>query len=360
MVFRSVLAVCGLAATLCVQSTAQSSTAGAPPSPNQGLPAPVASQPAAPSLQLQDLPPDPHTPTPAEQQQQRQQAAINAALRLASLEAHWGPEMDTPGLSLALTEIRRMKTPEGTTQITYQISGSGFSPDEKLTLVRWPLNSEAEAVMSGVSFDTRGIAICGAQPQTAPGAVSGNSPAETPAPAGAAGAGSGSPAPVTAASCASTMQPQQPVEIQATVAQGEAVRVAVMGRDRKHGAAASVVPFPIADTDKGCRLQVILGMRDAALVLIEGTGFPANSAMQIDLVTGDNTRRLNSKTNKDGRLVIPLLPGTSGQSSGETTVRFGGVSHPPSLKGSDAPPPPDPACAPSVSFRWGKGTYKAE
>jgi len=265
--------------------------------------------------------------------------------------------MDTPGLSIVLTEVRRSKTAEGTTQITYQISGSGFSPDEKLTLVRWPLNGEAAGVMSGVSFDTKGVAVCGAQtqPQSSP------SPATPGASAPAAGsppaaANTGGPAP----SCAETMQFHQPVEIQATVAQGEAVRVAVMGNDRKHGAAASAIPFPIANTDKVCKLQVILGMKDGALVLIEGTGFPPNAQTQIDLITGDNTRRLNSKTNNDGRLVIPLLPGTSGQSSGETTVRFAGMAHPPSLKASDAPAPPDPGCAPSVSFQWGKGTYRTE
>jgi hypothetical protein len=375
MVSRSVLAALGVAAAVCFNCQAQSTAAPSQPgtSPSQsgqaGQSAPAPSQPAAP-LQLRDLPPDPHTPTPAEQQQQRQQAAMNAAVRLATLEAHWGPEMDTPGLSIALTEVGRTKMPEGGTQITYRITGSGFSPEERLMLVRWPLNGEAHPVMSGIGFDAKGVAVCGAQAQTGavgagtkgssgPGSEPGSATAEgtsAPATPNAGGTAAANAVP----SCADTMKPQQPVEIEATVAEGEAVRVAVMGNDRKHGAAATVIPFPIAGEDKGCKVEVILGMRDAALVLIEGTGLPGSAPMQVNLITGGNTRILHAKTSADGRLIIPVLPAASGQDSGETTVRFGGNRPAPSLKASGAPPAPDAGCAPEVSFQFGKGTYKAE
>ena len=109
------------------------------------------------------------------------------------MQAHWGPDMDSPGLSIALAEVRRTKTAQGTS-ITYQITGSGFSPDGKLTLVRWPLNAEAHSVMSGISFDAKGVAVCSetapvqpatptATPETsleAPAPASGLSAAPTP------------------------------------------------------------------------------------------------------------------------------------------------------------------------------------
>jgi len=83
--------------------------------------------------------------------------------------------MDSPGLSIALAEVKRTKTPGGSTQITYQITGSGFAPDEKLLLVRWPLNSEAQTMMGGISFDAKGIAVCTA-PAPGPGdTAAGNS-----------------------------------------------------------------------------------------------------------------------------------------------------------------------------------------
>ncbi len=126
MVSRSVLAASCLAAIFGASSLAQS----APPSTQQNSTStPVApAQTTQPKLQLQDLPPDPHTPTPAELEQQRQQQVLQGALRLASVEAHWGPEMDSPGVSLAVTEVKRTKTPEGATQITWQMTGSGFAP----------------------------------------------------------------------------------------------------------------------------------------------------------------------------------------------------------------------------------------
>ncbi|MGB9032372.1 MAG: hypothetical protein WCC27_19765, partial [Acidobacteriaceae bacterium] len=171
MVFRSVLAACSVAAAFGISSLAQTNSA---PSQQNQAPAPAAPTRSSPTLQLQDLPPDPHTPTPAEAEQQRQEAALNAAMRLATMEAGWGPTMDSPGLSIALAEVKRTKTPDGLTQITYQITGSGFAPGERLLLMRWPLNSEAQTMMGGIQFNAKGVAVCTAPAQA------------TPAPAGAA------------------------------------------------------------------------------------------------------------------------------------------------------------------------------
>ncbi|MGC2300428.1 MAG: hypothetical protein WA476_16590, partial [Acidobacteriaceae bacterium] len=337
--------------------------------------APAQSAPAqaTPPLQLHDLPPDPHTPTPAELAQERQQSTLNAAMRLATMQARWGPDMDSPGLSIALSEVHRTKTPQGATQITYHITGTGFSPDEKLLLVRWPLNSEAQTLMGGINFDPQGIAVCSGAPapqpapSSAPAATVPDASAQAAAPAsGLTAAPAPNSAPQSSAvaappSCADTMQPHQPVEIQTTAAPGEAIRVAVMEEDRKHGAAVSTIPFPVSSTDQGCRLQIILGMKDAALVLIEGTGFPPNTPLKLDAITGDNTRPLHPRANAEGRIVVPLLTGAKGQTSGQTTVRFAGVNHTPTLDTSAAAPAsPDPSCAPSVTFPWGDGSYKTE
>ena len=156
------------------------------------------------------------------------------------------------------------------------------------------------------------------------------------------------------------MKPQQPVEVQATVAPGEAIRVALLAPDRRHGAAASAIPFPIVNTDKGCTLQVILGTRNAALVLIEGTGFPASQEAKLETATGNSTTTLRTKINGEGNLIVPVLINIGTPSTGETTVRFAGLEHPPSLQGSSAPAPPDPGCAPAVSYHWGDAAYKPE
>lgn len=296
-------------------------------------------------LQLESLPPDSHTMTPEQQAQARHAQALMMAEKLASLQAQWGPEMSTPGISIALVEAGRTKSADGT-ELTYHITGSGFAPGETLTLVRWPLNAEAENVMSGLTLDASGTAVCGAPP-AATDAAAPNAP--------------GSPAPPPKApNCTTKMAVNQPVEIHATVAAGEPVRVALVSEGRRNGAAVTTVPFPIANEDQGCRLQVLLGMKDATMVLIEGTGFPGNTPLRIETTTDGHSRILNPKTTPDGRLVSVDLPGVKGQASGETTVKFLGISHFPTLETNKTPPPPDPTCAPAVTFHWGAGSYKLE
>lgn len=323
------------------QSTNSQSASSAPQTQTAS---PAQAQPAT-QPQLQDLPPDSHTLTPAEQAQERDQQALAAALRLASLQAHWGAEMSTPGLSMSLVESGRTKTADGATQISYHITASGFTPGDSLSLIRWPLNEQAHKVMSDLALTTDGALIC-AGPQTNP----------TPTAPSAAKAPSGPTAP----SCTTTMKPHDPVVIEATVAQGEAIRVAVVDDDRSRGAATSVVPFPLAGENQGCKLSIILGLQDASMVLVEGTGFPPNTPLKLESITGSNTRTLSPRTNADGRLVVVDLPQSKGAASGTTTVRFAGVTHFPTLEDSKNPSQPDPACSPSVTYAWGKGTYKLQ
>lgn len=285
--------------------------------------------------------------TPEQRAEMRQEQALMIAQRLASLQARWGPEMSTPGTAVALVEAGRTKGAAGT-ELTYHITGSGFAAGETFTLVRWPLNAEAENVMSGLTLDASGMAVC---TSPAPAAV---------AAAAAPNAPGSAPAGPTAPNCTTKMEVNQPVEVHATVAAGEPVRVALVSDDHKNGAAVTTVPFPIANEDQGCRLQVLLGMKDATMVLIEGTGFPANTPLRLETTTAGHARILNPKTTPDGRLVSVDLPGVKGQTSGETTVKFAGISHMPSLETEKTPAPADPTCAPAVTFHWGAGSYKVE
>jgi hypothetical protein len=347
-VFVSVAAlVCPL--SVCLPTAAQSPDASqaAPPS-TQTQSAPPGQTPAAPSLQLQNLPADAHTPTPEEEAKIRHQQALEVAMRLAALQAHWGSDMSTPGLSMSLLEVGRTKAADGTTQLSYHITATGFTPGDSLSLIRWPLDSEAHPVMSGLSLDPTGTAIC---PPPAP-AVAPSAPS-------AADAAAPPPAAPSGPSCTATMKPNDPLVIEATAAPGEPIRVALIDDNRRRGAAAETVPFPITKEDQGCKLQILLGMKDGSLVLVEGTGFPPNTPLKLESITAGHTRTLSPRTNPDGRLVVADLPEAAGQASGETTVRYAGVSHVPTLdEGKNAAP--DPTCAPAVTFPWGKGTYKAE
>jgi hypothetical protein len=266
-----------------------------------------------PPLQLENLPPEPHTPTPEEQAEQKRQQEIAAINRIANMQAHWGAPMSTPGISVSMKEVSRAKTPEGT-QITYQISGTGFNPGEKLSLMRWPLDAGVQTTMDGLTVSPGGQAIC--------------------AKTDAAG---------DASACGNTMQPDQPLEVKAIAAPGEAIRIALLDPEQKRGAATSVIPYPVSGADKGCKLELMLGLKNAALVLIEGDGFPPNATVTLNTDSWGVKQSINTKTNPDGHLITAMMSGVKGHESGETTVSYAGST-----------------CAPSLKYSWGVGSYKVQ
>lgn len=280
-------------------------------------------------------------------------------MRLATLQAHWGPQMTTAGLTLAMTEVARTKAAEGT-QITWRLTGSGFSPTDKLMLLRWPLDAQAKVLMGGIGFNAKGVAVCNDAPAADALANAASNLSTAPAPTPAANQGNAQPAFTPPPSCATTMKAEQPVEIQATAAPGEAIRVALVTADRKRAAETSAIPFPIANEDKGCKLQVILSVKDGGLVLLEGTGFPANTSLKLVASTGSASRELHPRSNAEGRIVIPLLTGEQAKPSGQTTVKFAGINREPTLDTPKDDATPTPECAPAVSFPWGEGSYKAQ
>ncbi|MGA7523850.1 MAG: hypothetical protein WBW84_15470 [Acidobacteriaceae bacterium] len=330
------------------------------------------SQQNVPPLQFHNLPPAPHTPTPAEAAQERQQRILMQVARLANMQAQWGPQESTPGMSIELKEVGRTKAPDGTTQIAWQITGKGFPADQNVVLMRWPLDASPQTVMSGLQVDSQGMAVCTAPVLPATGAASGSSQQPTAAAAsGQSGAAPAAPAPSKDVpplppSCAASTKPGQPVEVRAAVAPGEAVRVALVGESEKDGkpvrigAATSLVPFPMENTDQGCTLQVIRGMKNAAMVLVEGSGFPAKTTMKVDSVTGSETRTLTVRTNEKGHFIMATLPALEGHDEGDTTIRMGGIIQPPSLETPKTPAAPPSNCNPSVTFHWGKDSYKPQ
>lgn len=347
MSFRHLLA-CGLALPLSLFAVAQSTQQAAPASsstPGQQAPqtAPAQQAPAAPQsapaqknnvppLQLHNLPPADHTPTPQELEQQKVARMRIALTNLARAQANWGPPESTPGMSLALKETGRTKNASGATEITYQITGKGFTPDMQLTLLRWPLNEKAARVMSGIEMNASGTAVCGVP---APGPA---------APTDAAGAaaqknGNAEPAPP----CIRTMKPGTPISITATAAKGEPIRVALVAADRKHGAAVTMVPFPIEATDRGCKISVILGAKDAELVLVEGEGFHNDPKYTLGTESYGEKHPLNVKVSEKGRFVAAVTPWAPHHDVGDTVVYYQSST-----------------CTPTVSLHWGKNSYKPE
>lgn len=329
MRFRHVLA-CGLALPLSIFAVAQSAqpTPAQPAAPAQTA-APAQSTPA-PSLQLHTLPPPAHTATPQELEQQKEERLRTGLINLARAEASWGPPDSAKGMALALKEMGRTKNAAGATEIRYQITGTGFTPDMQLTLLHWPLNQSVQQVMSGIVMDASGTAVCG---------VAGPGPS---APTDAAGA-KAKAAEKAAPSCAKTMKPGAPIEFEATAAKGEPVRVALVAADRTHGAAVTEIPFPIEATDRGCKLSVVLGSKNAELVLVEGQGFKEDKTYSLGTESFGDKHPMKVAANANGHFVAAVTPWEPGHEVGDTTAYYQSTT-----------------CAPTVSFHWGKDTYKPE
>lgn len=315
-------------------------------SQQQQVPAPAqtpAAQSSTPQLKLENLPPDPHTPTAEEEaaaEFARQRIQVQ---RVAVAMANWGPKASSSGVTLAMKEMNREKVASGT-MITYRLSANGFAPGTRLTLLRWPLNQNVTAVMNGIVIDASGTAVCGppAPALSAPSAAETDSGAAADAASATASNAARAATPMVPA-CTKTMQPNAPIEITTTAAKGEAVRVGLISEDRKSGAAGSVVPFPIAGEDRGCKLQVLLGSKDAELVLIEGDGFKPDQPYTAGTETFGQKTSLAAKPDAQGHFVAAMTPYVQGHDSGDTVVYYQ----------SDT-------CTPTVSFHWGKASYKAE
>lgn len=339
MRFFSVLFAGGVAASLCLSSfsqTAEQSSQAQPPAST--APAPSGNG-STPQLKLENLPPDPHTPTAEEEAAQATERQRAQIMRVASSMANWGPKASSPGVALAVKETGREKAALGTL-ITYRLTATGFAPGTRLTLLRWPLNQGVTAVMNGIVLDASGTAVCGAAAPAASAPAAPN-PDEGTTAADAQAARQNAAPPVPA--CAKTMPVNAPVEITTAAAKGEAIRVALIGEDKKSGAAASVVPFPLTGEDRGCKLQILLGAKDGELVLIEGEGFKPDVPFTMGAETFGQKSSIAAKPDAQGHFVAAMTPYVQGHDSGDTVVYYQ----------SDV-------CTPTVSFHWGKESYKPE
>lgn len=322
-------------------SGAQSTTPAAA-APDAQAPANSGSQSSPPSLKLEPLPNGPGTTSgqPGANGQQAAQPSQqdNIALQIRTLamqQARWGAAISTPGLSLEIREVGRNKTPEGMA-ITYQLHTIGFTNDLPLSVLRWPLNGQLTPVAEGVAIDASGLVIC----PTTPPAATPPAPAATTGGAGTPGT-AGTPE-ATARNCASA-KPGQPISVTLTAAKGEAERIAVVASDHKHGAASEVAPFPIVAEDKGCKLEILLGTKNAELILIRGEGFQPSIPVALQSDSFGEKHVINGKTDPKGNFVLGTLPFVVGNDAGDTKLSYS-----------------SPECSPAVTFHWGKNTYHVE
>ena len=131
-------------------------------------------------------------------------------------------------------------------------------------------------------------------------------------------------------------------EFQLTVqaARAEPVRYAFTSSDRELLVYGTVVPFPLTDNDRGCRLEVRLAVPDATAVLLYADGLAANTEIPFQLLTADETGTGKFSVNAQGHAVASNFPSSGGKENGSVRVNLTTTG-----------------CSLAVEFPWGRGSY---
>jgi hypothetical protein len=200
-------------------------------------------------------------------------------------------------MSLAIKETSRSGQ-----IIKFGLFADGLPKDKTYSVVSWPITVDTFGViMSGVTFNSAGVAICAGLPNTCVG-----------------------------------KKPNDPIDFLTQPIPGEPLRLGVVSDDRSIKLFAKTVPLPIKSEDRGCTLEAVLLTPDAAVLWIEGSGFAPGSELALE---GNSEGERQSKTDKadsDGHYISSALPQRQGLARGTIEIALRSTK-----------------CSPSVNVSWG-------
>ncbi len=222
----------------------------------------------------------------------------DAVTNLVKMHNAWGASASSPNASLTIQESSR----SGRT-IKFRLFAQGVAMDEIYSIVAWPVTQKQPVeVQKGVTLDASGLAVCGGTPTTCRGD-----------------------------------KPNDPIDLVFQPVPGEPVRLGLVSASSAIKVFAKVVPVPLREEDRGCAVEAVLLTPGSELVLIEGSGFPANSELTIDSDSEGEHHSQKSKADADGRYESAMLPYKQGVTGGTLKV---------DLKSAK--------CSPSVGIPWGR------
>jgi hypothetical protein len=226
--------------------------------------------------------------------------------QLAKLQKHFGKDISSPGVELSLKETNRSRSADRTL-VTYSLYGTGLPSDTTYTLIQVQLDGSMPTVMEGVTLNAKGEAICAGREGTCKGDG-----------------------------------PNDPIDLVAYAGKGEPKRFGLVSNDEEHVKGfVVVVPFPNTKSDKGCRLESIIGMPNGELTFIQGSGFEPSAELTIDSESYGEKHHDKGIAQADGSYFLTLMPYVTGKKSGKTTIE---------VKSKN--------CDPKLTFEW--GTYHLE
>jgi hypothetical protein len=194
--------------------------------------------------------------------------------------------------------------------VTYRIYERGLPRNQIYSVIRWPLNGQPETIMSGVTLNQDGIAICsGAGPQF----------------------------------CGDSATPNDPIHLKTIGSRGEPFRIALVTQDHKNLAAVSVTPFPVTAESEGCSLESILITPNAEAILVQGSGFAPNSTIEFTSDSSGEKHTLKETADGSGHLKFVVLPYKQGLDDGSIALL-----------------PATGKCHPRLTVPWGKHSYQLQ
>ncbi|HKV28915.1 MAG TPA: hypothetical protein VJN90_11655 [Candidatus Acidoferrales bacterium] len=204
--------------------------------------------------------------------------------------------MNSSGASVTLRETSRKSTGSQTV-VFYRIMTSGMPKDQVYSLTVTPFNLQPMTAMVGITLDETGQAVSDGSP----------------------------------------------VDLGVVAAKAEPKRFALVSEDGQVKAFFYVIPFPITGTDQGCSMEAILLLQHAEAVLIQGSGFAANSAVHMKAQSETEAHDADLKADNSGNVFAVLLPFVKGRTDGTGKVTFTSQS-----------------CNPSLTYRWGSHSYQEQ
>jgi hypothetical protein len=224
------------------------------------------------------------------------QSAQESAENLAKMHEAWGTKASTPGTSLTIKESSRSGQ-----VIKLRLTATGLPKEGAYSLVTWPVTQrEPSKLLSGVTLDGSGLAICAGTP----GTCSGN-------------------------------QPDDPIDVNVRPVPGEPVRLGLVSEDGTKKVLAKTVPVPLQGEDRGCTIEATLLSPGAEVVLVEGVGFLSDSEITMDSQSGNEHIAGKGKADSGGRYKSIILPVKKGILNGTTRLKLTGSG-----------------CAPSIDIQW--------
>jgi hypothetical protein len=223
--------------------------------------------------------------------------------------ASWGERFNSQGASLRIMEMERTPRSEGGTWVHYFVQGIGLPKKELYSLWEWELGSQPTLVQSKVPMRDDGVLLCSGKPNDCSGASD-----------------------------------EQVYASRMMGMKGEPKRLALVSSDGRVRAFGTAVPFPVAASDKSCKVSLERKRVDGAEATVNGSGFPPKERVTIAVAGETSGATLRRNADDAGNWSADLShTGDSMHADGSSQI---------AVKGKN--------CSVTVPWAWGKETQKAE